>query len=155
MSQKITLCLWFDGCAEDATAFYAGLFPNSRVVDISRYGQGERGEAGAARVVTMELFGQNIIAINGGKEFALTPAMSLLISCETQAEVDLYWDALAEGGMPMRCGWITDRFGVTWQIVPAQFKRLIGDPATGGQVMAAACEMAKLDIAALRAAAEA
>ncbi|MCI4678059.1 VOC family protein [Rhodoblastus acidophilus] len=154
MTRKITLCLWFNGCAEEATALYAGLFPESRVIDVSRYGDGEHGAPGAARIVTMELFGQKITAINGGGEFALTPAMSLLISCETQAEVDRYWDGLAAGGKPMRCGWITDRFGVTWQIIPAQFKRLISDPNTGGRVMAAACEMTKVDIAALERAAQ-
>lgn len=101
----------------------------------------------------MELCGQTIIAINGGKEFALTPAMSLLISCDTQAEVDRYWNGLAVDGKPMRCGWITDCFGVTWQIIPTRFKSLVGDPETGPRVLASAGEMTKLDIAALERAA--
>jgi predicted 3-demethylubiquinone-9 3-methyltransferase (glyoxalase superfamily) len=97
--------------------------------------------------VTFELFGQTYAALNGGSEFAFTPALSLLVSCEDQAEIDRYWDRLAEGGKPMRCGWIADRFGLTWQIIPKQFKALMAK--SGGRVMAAACRMEKIDLAAL------
>jgi predicted 3-demethylubiquinone-9 3-methyltransferase (glyoxalase superfamily) len=152
----ITLCLWFNGCAEEATAFYAGLFSDARIVDISRNRTSESGEPSSARVVIMELMGQKIIAINGGAEFPLTPAISLLVSCETQEEVDRYWDGLADGGKPMRCGWITDRFGVTWQIIPTALQKLLGggDAQRAERAMAAACEMSRIDIAALLRAAE-
>jgi predicted 3-demethylubiquinone-9 3-methyltransferase (glyoxalase superfamily) len=152
---KITLCLWFNGRAEEATAFYAGLFADTRIVEISRNRKSEDGEPDPARVVTMDLMGQKIIAINGGDEFALTPAISLLVSCETQEEVDRYWEGLATGGKPMRCGWITDRFGITWQIIPAALQKLLGgDAQRAGRAMAAACEMSRIDIAGLLRAAE-
>ncbi len=153
---SITLCLWFNGCAEEATAFYAGLFPDTRIIDISRNRAAEGDGPGSARVVTMELMGQKIIAINGGAEFPLTPAISLLVSCETQQQVDRYWDGLAVDGKPMRCGWITDRFGVTWQIIPTALQKLLGggDAQRAGRAMTAACEMSKIDIAALLRAAE-
>ncbi|WP_374545624.1 VOC family protein [Rhodoblastus sp.] len=151
--QKVTLSLWFNGCAEQAAAFYISCFGDGRIIDVSRHGEGGPRPAGEVMAVTFELFGQRYAAINGGPEFAFSPALSLLVSCETQDEIDRYWAKLAEGGKPARCGWITDRFGVTWQIIPAQFKSLLSDSSTAGRVMAAACRMEKIDLAALERAA--
>jgi predicted 3-demethylubiquinone-9 3-methyltransferase (glyoxalase superfamily) len=149
--QKVTLSLWFDGRAEEAAAFYVDCFGDGRILDVSRYGEGGRRPAGGAIAVTFELFGQRYAAINGGPEYAFTPALSLLVSCESQEEVDRYWDRLIEGGKPMRCGWITDRFGLTWQIMPKQFMALMAK--SKGRAMAVACQMEKIDLAALERAA--
>ena len=152
--QKITLSLWFDGCAEEAAQFYVDTFGDGRIVNVSRHGEGGPRPAGEVMAATFELFGQTYAAINGGGEFAFTPALSLLVSCETQAEIDRYWDRLADGGKPMRFGWIADRFGLTWQIVPARLKSMLSSEHAG-RVMAAACQMSKIDLAALLRAAEA
>ncbi len=144
-ARKITLSLWFGSCAEEAARFYVDTFGDGRIVNVSRHD-------GKVMAVTFELFDQTYLALNGG-ESAFTPAASLLVSCETQDEIDRYWGPLAEGGKPMRFGWIADRFGLTWQIVPARLKSLLGG-ARAGQVMAAACQMEKIDLAALIHAAE-
>lgn len=150
--QKITLSLWFDSCAEQAAEFYVECFGQGRVQQ-GRVLHVARKPDGEVIAVSFSLFGQNYLAINGAKGIAFTPALSLQVACETQDEIDLYWDRLTEGGKPMRCGWIADRFGVSWQIIPKNF----GDLASknGGQVMAAACRMEKIDIAALERAAQA
>jgi predicted 3-demethylubiquinone-9 3-methyltransferase (glyoxalase superfamily) len=139
-AQKVTVSLWFGDCAEEAAQFYVATFGDGRIVNVSRHG-------GKVMAVTFELFGQTYLALNGA-ESVFTPALSLLVSCETQDEIDRYWGPLAEGGKPMRFGWIADRFGLTWQIVPAQLKSLLGGEQAG-RVMAAACQMQKIDLAAL------
>jgi predicted 3-demethylubiquinone-9 3-methyltransferase (glyoxalase superfamily) len=152
-AQKITLSLWFDNCAEEAAKFYVSTFGDGRIVNVSHHGEGGPRPAGEVMAVTFELFGQTYAALNGGGESAFTPAASLLVSCDTQDEIDRYWGLLAEGGKPMRFGWIADRFGLTWQIVPAALKSLLGGDRAG-RVMAAACQMEKIDLAALLRAAE-
>ena len=150
--QKISPCLWFDGRAEDAMKFYVGLFPNARVTDVMHYGDGAPYPKGSVLSCEFELEGQAFTALNGPPMFAFTPAVSFLVRCETQAEVDRYWSALLEGGQPMQCGWLTDRFGVTWQIVPNALGRMLKDPdsAKADRVMQAMMKMVKLDIATLQ-----
>jgi predicted 3-demethylubiquinone-9 3-methyltransferase (glyoxalase superfamily) len=152
---KITPFLWFDGQAEEAANFYVSLFPNSQVRSVSHYGEAGPREAGMVMVVTFELDGQPYRALNGGPEFTFDEAISFEIECETQAEVDAYWSRLGEGGQEGPCGWLKDRYGVSWQVVPRRLGELIQDPATGQSVMAAMLRMGKLDIAALEAAAAA
>jgi predicted 3-demethylubiquinone-9 3-methyltransferase (glyoxalase superfamily) len=146
---NITLFLWFDGTAEQAAEFYVSLFPNARMVGVSRTGVG----AGAQAAI-FELDGREIIAFNGGPQYKFTPATSLLVSCETQEEIDRYWDALAAGGEPLRCGWITDRFGLTWQIAPSKLQEMLQDKdrQKANAVLAAMLQMVKLDIGALESA---
>lgn len=154
--QKIHPCLWFDGRAEEAMNFYLGIFPEARAIDVLRWGDVGPGPKGAVLTCTFEIAGQTVMLLNGGPQYQLTPAVSLLVSCATQAEVDRYWEALLEGGgAPMACGWLTDRFGVSWQIVPEQLLRLMKDPdpARADRTMAAMMAMVKLDIAALEQAA--
>jgi predicted 3-demethylubiquinone-9 3-methyltransferase (glyoxalase superfamily) len=147
---KITPHIWFDDCAEEAAQFYVETFRDGRLINVMR-----PGGAGKAIAVVFELFGQHFTGINGGPTYALTPAVSFHVPCESQQEIDLYWDRLADRGQELRCGWVTDRFGVTWQIIPAEFPRLLGgDPQKAARVMGAAREMRKIDLAALRAAAE-
>jgi predicted 3-demethylubiquinone-9 3-methyltransferase (glyoxalase superfamily) len=156
-SPRITPFLWFDDQAEEAAAFYTSLFPDSRITDVSRYGEAGQettgGTPGSAMTVSFELFGQPFIALNGGPLFHFTEAISFEVSCETQEEVDRYWDRLSEGGDPtaQRCGWLKDRFGLSWQIVPTILGRLLGDPdpAKAARAMEAMLGMKKLDIAAL------
>jgi predicted 3-demethylubiquinone-9 3-methyltransferase (glyoxalase superfamily) len=154
-AQKVTLSLWFDSCAEEAARFYIETFGDGRIVEVARHGEGGPRPAGDIMAVTFELFGVRYCAINGGSEFSFSPALSLLVSCDSQTEIDRYWARLAEGGKPFRCGWISDRYGVTWQIIPSRFKDLIGSEAkNAGRIMAAACQMEKIDLAALERAAE-
>jgi predicted 3-demethylubiquinone-9 3-methyltransferase (glyoxalase superfamily) len=153
--QKIAPCLWFDGDAETAVELYTSLLPDSRVTSLSRYGEGARFPAGTAFVVEFELAGRSFMALNGGPEFAFTEAISLSVACEDQAEVDRLWDALiADGGEPSQCGWLKDRFGLSWQIVPTRLGELMQDPdpEKAGRVQQAMLGMRKLDIAALEAA---
>jgi predicted 3-demethylubiquinone-9 3-methyltransferase (glyoxalase superfamily) len=155
---KITLCLWFDGQAEAAANAYVSLLPNSRIERVTRLGMDTPGAA-AGRVLMVEfvLDGQPYLALNGGSMYKLTPALSLSVSCVDQGEVDRLWAALlADGGAEMRCGWVTDRFGVTWQIVPEILPRLMRDPdaAKVRRVTQAMMQMVKLDIMALEAAAK-
>lgn len=151
---KISPCLWFDGAAEEAATFYVSLFADGAIGAVSRYGEGAPFPAGTAMMVAFNLAGQSFQALNGGPHYTLTPAISLSVSCSDQAEVDRLWDALCEGGTPSRCGWLTDRYGVSWQIVPRRLVELqrSGDPVAIGRMFGALMTMAKLDIAALEAA---
>ncbi len=148
---QITPCLWFDGNAEAAVDFYLSVFDTSRIVSTVYYGKAGPGPAGSVLTVTFELRGQRFIALNGGPEFRFNEAVSLLVPCESQAEIDLLWDRLGEGGSPQQCGWLKDRFGLSWQIVPAALEQMLQDPdpATSDRVMQAVLRMVKLDIATL------
>jgi predicted 3-demethylubiquinone-9 3-methyltransferase (glyoxalase superfamily) len=153
---RIAPCLWFNGDAEAAATQYVALFPNSRIGAVSRYGEGAPFAAGTALMVEFELDGQRFQALNGGPMYKFTEAISLSIPCSTQAEIDHYWDGLlAGGGTPSQCGWLKDRFGLSWQVVPEALGRLMsgGDAAVTGRVVAAFMKMVKFDIAALEAAA--
>jgi len=156
MIQKIKPFLWFDGRAEEAANFYTGIFKNSRIVNVSRYGDAGPGPKGSAMSVTFELEGQTFLALNGGPMFTFTPAISFLINCETQAEVDNLWTRLSDGGEKSRCGWLKDKFGLSWQVVPSILGTLLQSKDTGkaGRVMEAIMTMDKLDIARLEKAAE-
>ncbi|MDP3659748.1 VOC family protein [Phenylobacterium sp.] len=154
--KDITACLWFDGQAEEAANLYVSIFPNSKIGDISRYGDTGPGPKGSVMMVTFELDGRKFSGLNGGPMFKFTEAVSFSVACETQAEVDHYWDSLiADGGQPSQCGWLKDRFGLSWQIVPTILGKLAADPdrAKAGRVMQAMLKMVKLDIAELEAAA--
>ncbi len=143
--QKITPFLWFDGNAEEAVQHYVSIFRNSRVVNVSR--QGDK-----VFLLTFELEGQRFMALNGGPQFKFTEAISLFVSCETQAEVDELWAKLGSGGEPQRCGWLKDRFGLSWQVIPTVLMELMQDPdpARAGRVMQAMLQMDRIDIATLR-----
>jgi predicted 3-demethylubiquinone-9 3-methyltransferase (glyoxalase superfamily) len=157
---KITPCLWFDSEGEEAAKFYTGIFPNSKIGEISRYGEEGKEfhgkEPGSVLTVAFELDGQPFTALNGGPIFKFTEALSLQINCETQAEIDHYWEKLGEGGDPkaQQCGWLKDKFGLSWQVVPTMLAKLVTGPdkAKTGRVMAALFQMKKLDIATLEAA---
>jgi predicted 3-demethylubiquinone-9 3-methyltransferase (glyoxalase superfamily) len=153
----LTPCLWFDTQAEEAASYYVSVFKNSRIVSTSHYGEAGPREAGMVLTVQFELDGQPFTALNGGPEFTFSEAISLLIECEDQAELDRYWDRfVADGGEEGPCGWVKDRYGLSWQVVPAGIDELFGDddPARAQRAMEAMFKMRKLDIAALRAAAE-
>jgi predicted 3-demethylubiquinone-9 3-methyltransferase (glyoxalase superfamily) len=150
---SVTPCLWFDGQAEEAAQLYTSLVPDSRIVHVARYGEAGPGAPGSTMLVTFELGGRRFTALNGGPEFKFTPAISLEIECADQAEVDRYWSRLTDGGEESQCGWLTDRFGLSWQIVPLRLKELLSDDAVAQQVIRAMLTMKKLDIAALEAAA--
>ncbi len=150
--QQITPCLWFDGNAEEAVAFYMSIFQDSKIVGVMRRPAGAPGRAGDVLALTAQLRGLEIIALNGGPEFTFTPAISLFVTCATQAEVDRFWEQLSQGGETNRCGWLKDKYGVSWQIVPAVLGEMLRDPdtATTGRVMQALLTMDRLDIAGLR-----
>jgi predicted 3-demethylubiquinone-9 3-methyltransferase (glyoxalase superfamily) len=155
--QLISPFLWFDDQAEEAAEFYVSLFPDSRIVSVSRVPEGGPAPAGSAMGVSFVLGGTEVQALNGGPMYSFTPAISLFVRVDTQEEVDRYWDALtADGGAPVQCGWLTDRWGLSWQIVPNALDEVLGDPdpARASRAMAAMMAMTKLDIAALRAAAD-
>ncbi|WP_291910493.1 VOC family protein [Chitinophaga sp. CB10] len=150
--QKITPFLWFNGNAEEATNFYTGIFNNSKVVSINRMPGQEPGQQGPVFSTVFELEGQTFYAMNGGPQFSFTPAISLFVNCKTQQEVDELWEKLtADGGKEDRCGWLTDKFGLSWQIIPEQLGQYMADkdPAKSGRVMQALMGMGKLDIQAL------
>ncbi|SAL74767.1 3-demethylubiquinone-9 3-methyltransferase [Caballeronia terrestris] len=149
--QKIANCLWFDGRAEEAAQFYTGVFRHSRIGDVMRYGEAGPGEKGSVLSVSFELDGVEFMALNGGPAFTFSPAISFFVKCETQDEVDGYWDKLAAGGQPQQCGWVTDRFDVSWQIVPVSLGKMLQDedPAKSTRVMQAMLKMVKLDLAGL------
>ena len=153
---RITPCLWFDTEGEEAAAFYVSLFKNSRITDVSRYGEAGPRPAGTVMVVSFELDGQPFTALNGGPEFTFDEAVSFQIDCQSQEEVDYYWDGLSAGGEEGPCGWLKDRYGVSWQVVPDALITLIQDPDPGRsqRAMAAMMTMKKIDIAALQAAAD-
>jgi predicted 3-demethylubiquinone-9 3-methyltransferase (glyoxalase superfamily) len=152
---KVTPFLWFDTQAEAAARFYVSLFKNSKVGAIARYGEGGPGPAGSVMTVAFELDGLPVTALNGGPIFKFTEAMSFSVSCEDQGEVDTLWAKLTDGGEEGPCGWLKDRFGFSWQIVPKALPRLLGDPdrAKAARVFQAMMKMKKIDIAALEAAA--
>ena len=157
MSQKITPSLWFDMNAEEAANFYVDLFDDGRILDVTRYPEGTPGPAGEVMTVEWELNGQKFVGINGGPQFQFSEAVSFMIECKDQDEVDYYWDRLtADGGKEGQCGWLTDRFGLAWQVVPEGMDEVFNDPdpAKAERSMAAMMKMKKLDIAELRAAAE-
>ena len=156
--QKITPCLWFDTQGEEAATFYTSMFPNSRIVDVTRYGSAGPRTEGTVMTVSFELDGQNFVALNGGPDFTFNEAISFQVSCEDQDEVDRYWSELSEGGEEGPCGWLKDRFGVSWQIVPTALPELLADPdpETSQRVMQAMLSMKKIEIGELeRAAAQA
>lgn len=147
--QKIATCLWFDGQAEEAVAFYSSLFEDSRTLSVLRHSEASRGAAGSVLVIDFELAGRRFQALNGGPEFTFNEAMSLSVDCADQAEVDRLWDALtADGGQEVACGWLKDRFGVSWQIVPSKLPELLTDPdpAKADRVMKAMMGMTKIDV---------
>jgi predicted 3-demethylubiquinone-9 3-methyltransferase (glyoxalase superfamily) len=153
--RKIAPCLWFDGNAEEAANHYVSIFPNSKITEISRYGDAGPLPKGTVLTVAFELDGQSFTALNGGPQFKFTEAVSFWISCENQEEVDHYWNRLCEGGKEQQCGWLRDRFGLSWQVVPDCLPELIQSPdaAKAKRVMEAMFRMSKLDIATLEAAA--
>ena len=151
---KIHPFLWFDTQAEDAMNFYVSVFPNSKVLSVSRYGPGGPGPEGSVMTADFELDGLRVSALNGGPHFKFSEAVSFVVDCKGQAEVDRYWDALLEGGQASQCGWLKDRFGFSWQIVPAELFETIGGPDPEGRKRAvdAMMQMVKLDVAKLKAA---
>jgi predicted 3-demethylubiquinone-9 3-methyltransferase (glyoxalase superfamily) len=153
--QKITPCLWFDTEGEEAAQFYTSIFPNSRIVEVARYGSAGPRAEGTVMTVIFELDGQRFIALNGGPDFTFNEAISLSVDCETQDEVDSYWDALTAEGEEGPCGWLKDKYGVSWQIVPKVLTELIADPdqEKGQRVMAAMLQMGKIEISELEKAA--
>lgn len=148
----MTPCLWFDNQAEEAMYFYTSIFKNSKIGDIARYSEAGPGEPGSVLTVTFELDGQPFMALNGGPQYKFTPAVSFFVPCETQEEVDRLWAALTEGGEPGPCGWLTDKYGLSWQIVPTVLMELMqsGDAEQARRVTEAMLNMGKLDIAGLR-----
>jgi predicted 3-demethylubiquinone-9 3-methyltransferase (glyoxalase superfamily) len=150
--QKITPFLWFDTQAEEAMNHYVSIFKNSKVLDVTRYGEAGPGPKGSVMTCSFQLEGQEFVALNGGPQFKFTEAISLVVNCETQQEVDALWDKLSAGGQPSRCGWLKDKFGLSWQIVPVALGRMLGDkdPAKSRRVMEAMLRMDKLDIARLK-----
>jgi predicted 3-demethylubiquinone-9 3-methyltransferase (glyoxalase superfamily) len=148
---KIKPFLWFEHQAEEAAQFYTSIFKKSKLGKIARYPEGSPGPAGQVMTVEFRIEDQDFIALNGGPQFRFTEAISFVIECETQKEIDHYWDRLLEGGKPQQCGWLKDRFGVSWQVVPAEMGKLLSKKPE--KVMQAVLSMVKLDIAALEAAA--
>lgn len=156
MSQKIAPFLWFDTQAEEAAELYTSVFPNSRIVNVTHYTEAGPRPAGTVMTVEFELDGQRIVALNGSPQFTFNEAISLQIDCEDQEEVDHYWKRLSEGGEEGPCGWLKDRFGLSWQVVPRGLKELVGDPdpARAQRAMEAMFKMKKIDLAAMREAAD-
>jgi predicted 3-demethylubiquinone-9 3-methyltransferase (glyoxalase superfamily) len=150
--KSIYPCLWFDDRAEEAANFYVSIFRNSRITDISRYGDAGPRPKGTVMVVTFELDGATFMGLNGGPQFKFSEAVSFVVKCETQKEVDHFWEKLSAGGATQSCGWLKDKFGVSWQIVPAALEELMskGDAAQSSAVMQALLQMQKLDIEGLR-----
>jgi predicted 3-demethylubiquinone-9 3-methyltransferase (glyoxalase superfamily) len=154
--QRITPFLWFDDNAEEAVSFYTSAFKNSKVRDISRYGDAGPGPKGSVMVITFELDGQQFMALNGGPRFKFTEAISLVVNCKDQKEVDDYWNRLSEGGQKVQCGWLRDKFGLSWQVVPTILGELMQDEdsAKRERVMKAMLQMVKLDVDELKRAAD-
>jgi predicted 3-demethylubiquinone-9 3-methyltransferase (glyoxalase superfamily) len=151
-TQKITPFLWYDGQAEEAAKFYTSIFKNSKIENVTRYGDAGPGAPGTAMTVSFSLDGMEFIALNGGPEYTFTEAISFSVSCETQAEVDELWAKLTDGGEEVQCGWLKDKFGMSWQIVPSIMGELLsdGDEQKTQRVMRAMFDMVKLDIEGLR-----
>jgi len=152
MQQKITPFLWFDNNAEEAINFYTSIFKNSKIGDIRRYGEAGPGPKGSFMTGTFEIEGQEFMALNGGPHYQFSPAVSFFIDCKTQEEIDFFWEKLSEGGQVQQCGWVSDRFGLTWQVVPTVLMDLLGDkdPKKSQRVMESMMKMVKLDIATLK-----
>jgi predicted 3-demethylubiquinone-9 3-methyltransferase (glyoxalase superfamily) len=152
MPQKITPFLWFDDQAEEAMHFYVSIFENSEVLDVTRYGEAGPGPEGSVTIATFRLEGQEFMALNGGRHYTFTEATSFFVTCETQEEVDYFWDKLSDGGETGQCGWLKDKFGLSWQIVPSILGELMQDEDTerANAVMQAMLQMTKLDIAQLQ-----
>ncbi|MEP6596035.1 MAG: VOC family protein [Ginsengibacter sp.] len=150
--QKITPFLWFDNRAEEAMNFYTSVFKNSKIKKVSRYPEGGPGAAGTVMTASFELNGQEFIVLNGGPQFHFTEAISFLVNCDTQEEVDDFWEKLSEGGQKSQCGWLKDKYGLSWQIVPNALGQMMadGDPAKAKRVMMAMIQMSKIDIKTLR-----
>ena len=150
--QKITPFLWFDGKAEEAANFYVSIFNNSKIERVVRYGDAGPGPKGTVMIVSFHLGGQQFLALNGGPQAKFNEAVSFVVNCTTQAEVDRFWETLSAGGAPGQCGWLTDRYGVSWQIVPTVLGELMGagDAYQSRRVMATMLQMTKLDIAKLQ-----
>jgi predicted 3-demethylubiquinone-9 3-methyltransferase (glyoxalase superfamily) len=150
--QKITPFLWFDNNAEEAMSFYTSIFDNSRIGNVTRYGEGGPGPAGTVMTATFELEGQEFMVLNGGPQFKFTEAISFFVNCETQEEVDGLWEKLSEGGEAGECGWLKDKFGLSWQIIPTALGEMLGDPdpEKAQRVMKAMLQMKKIDVQALR-----
>jgi predicted 3-demethylubiquinone-9 3-methyltransferase (glyoxalase superfamily) len=148
--------LWFDNQAEEAANYYVSIFKNSRVTNVSRYGDTGPGPKGSVMVAEFELDGQQFTALNGGPRFKFTEAISLVVNCENQAEVDYYWEKLSgDGGQEVVCGWLKDKYGLSWQVVPVRVFELLSDPATSDRVMAAVMEMTKIELSKIEQAAAA
>jgi predicted 3-demethylubiquinone-9 3-methyltransferase (glyoxalase superfamily) len=152
MQQRITPFLWFNDNAEEAINFYTSLFKNSKVLNVARYGDAGPGPSGTVMSATFQLEGQEFMALNGGPEFRFTEAISLFVKCETQAEVDELWQKLTEGGEESQCGWLKDKYGLSWQIIPNALSEMLSDkdPDKAGRVMRAMLPMQKIDIKTLQ-----
>jgi len=149
---KITPFLWFDNNAEEAMDFYSSIFPDAKIGDVRRYGDEGPGPAGTVMTATFELAGQAFMALNAGPQFKFSEAISFFVNCETQEEVDTLWEKLTAGGEESQCGWLKDKFGLSWQIIPTALGELLGDPDSEktGRVMQAMLQMKKIDVATLR-----
>jgi predicted 3-demethylubiquinone-9 3-methyltransferase (glyoxalase superfamily) len=150
--QKITPFLWFDNQAEEAVNFYISIFKNSKIVSVTRYGEVGPGPKGSVMTVTFQLDGQSFMALNGGPHFTFSPAISFVVNCETQEEVDELWEKLSEGGEKVECGWLKDKYGVSWQIVPTVLGEMLNDPdpVKSQRVIQAVLKMKKIDIEGLK-----
>src|SRR6266849_3831516 len=150
--KKITPFLWFDNQAEEAMNFYVSIFKNSKVLDVTRYGEAGPGPKGTVMTAKFRLDGQEFVALNGGPQFKFTEAISFVVNCETQKEVDEFWEKLSAGGSKGQCGWLKDKFGLSWQIVPTALGKMMSDsdPARSQRVMKALLQMDKLDLAGLK-----
>ena len=150
--QKITPFLWYDGRAEEAANFYTSIFKNSKVLNVVRNGDAGPGPKGSVMLVTFELEGQRFMELNGGPEYTFSPAISLFVDCETQAEVDELWDKLSAGGSEVQCGWLKDKFGLSWQIIPRALMELMQDkdPVKSQRVFKAMLQMTKIDVEGLK-----
>ena len=150
--QKITPFLWFDNNAEEAANFYVSIFKNSKIVNVARYGDAGPGPKGTVMVVTFQLEGQEFLALNGGPLFKFNEAISFVVNCETQAEIDEFWEKLSAGGEKSRCGWLKDKYGLSWQVVPTILEKMYQDrdPEKSQRVMQAMLQMDKMDIATLK-----
>jgi predicted 3-demethylubiquinone-9 3-methyltransferase (glyoxalase superfamily) len=150
--QKITPFLWFDGNAEEAMNLYVSVFKNSKIVNVRRYGDAGPGPKGSVMTATFQIEGQEFFALNGGPKYKFTPAISLFVNCETQEEVDELWDKLSAGGHKDKCGWLQDKFGLSWQIIPSALGKMLGDkdPARANRVMMSMLQMDKINIKKLK-----
>ena len=145
--QKITPCLWFDNNAEEAVQLYASIFKEVSIHNTTYYGEGGPAKPGSVMTIAFSLFGQNFLALNGGPVFQFNESVSFIVNCDSQEEIDRYWDRLTEGGSPSRCGWLKDRFGLSWQIVPRKMGEWMqGPPEQSGKVMQELMKMDKLDM---------